>query len=59
MTTREAADLLGIDFHSVAKAIKRGKLHAAKRGRDYWIEPEDVARYASERRAVGRPKKVV
>lgn len=57
MTTSEAADRLGIKARSVVQLIKRGLITATKHGRDYWIESDEVERYASERRPAGRPKK--
>lgn len=57
MTTREAADRLGIKPRSVVWAIKQGLIAATKHGRDYWIEADEVERYAVERRAQHRPKK--
>ena len=48
LTTTEAAARLKIDKRSVVRAINRGKLRAAKRGRDYLIEPSEVERYARE-----------
>lgn len=56
-TTHEAGDRLGIKSRSVIKAIKEGLIKAEKRGRDYWIEDEEVERYARERRAAHRPRK--
>lgn len=56
-TTREAADRLGIKSRSVVKAIREGLIRAEKRGRDYWIEDEEIERYARERRPQHRPKK--
>lgn len=56
LTTHEAADRLGIKPRSVVKAIKRGLIKAEKRGRDYWIEDEEIERYARERRPAHRPK---
>jgi excisionase family DNA binding protein len=56
-TTHEAADRLGIKPRSVVKAVKRGLIRAEKRGRDYWIEDEEVERYARERRPSHRPKR--
>lgn len=57
LTTHEAADRLGIKPRSVVWAIKRGLIQAEKRGRDYWIEDEEVDRYAKERRPAHRPKR--
>lgn len=56
MTTHEAADRLGIKSRSVVWAIKRGLIKAEKRGRDYWIEDEEVERYSKERRPRHRPR---
>lgn len=57
MTTSEAADRLGIKARSVAILIKRGLIAATKHGRDYWIDAEEVERYAAERQPQHRPKK--
>ena len=57
LTTHEAADRLGINARSVARLIKTGAIQATKRGRDYLIELDEVDRYATERRPVGRPRK--
>lgn len=56
MTTAEAAAQLGIKPRSVVWAIRRGYIKAEKRGRDYWIEKNEVERYSKERRARHRPK---
>ena len=50
LTTKEAAERLGIHWRSVVKAIQRGALEASKRGRDYLIEQSEVERYDRERR---------
>lgn len=50
LTTREAAERLGIDRRSVVRAINRGTLRAAKRGRDYLIESAEIERYQVEHR---------
>jgi excisionase family DNA binding protein len=57
LTTKEAADRLRIKPRSVVWLITEGHIVATKRGRDYWIEDAEVARYAVERRAQHRPKK--
>lgn len=56
-TTHEAADRLGLTARSVARLVKRGRIVATKRGRDYLIDLSEVDRYAAERREPGRPKK--
>ena len=59
LTTKEAAAQLSITQRSAWAAIRRGKLKATKRGRDWAIEASDVERYRVERvtRKGGRPKK--
>lgn len=57
LTTREAADRLGIKPRSVVALIVRGLLRADKHGRDYSIAADEVARYAVDRRAPHRPTK--
>jgi excisionase family DNA binding protein len=48
LTTKEAAIRLGIRSTSVVRAIQRGKLKAQKRGRDYFIEEQEIDRYGKE-----------
>jgi len=57
MLTSEAAERLSIKKRSVARLIKQGLIVAEKRGRDYWIEPEEVERYARERKPAHRPRR--
>lgn len=57
MTTTEAADYLGVTRAWVWRLISEKKLTAQMRGRDYWIEQEEVERYARERRPAHRPRK--
>jgi excisionase family DNA binding protein len=56
MTTRDAADRLGIKARSVVWAIKKGYIKAEIRGRDYWIEESEIERYEKERRPAHRPR---
>ena len=55
MTTSEAADRLGIKARSVIWLIKHGLITATKHGRDYWIEDDEIERYAHNRRPAHRP----
>lgn len=57
MTTTEAAAHLGITRTWVWILIKRGTLAAEMRGRDWWIEEAEVARYKRERKPAHRPTK--
>ena len=52
MTTKEAADALGIKPVTVRAAIKSGKLRAVRHGRDWHITPAAVEAY---RRQYDRP----
>lgn len=54
MTTKEAAELLGITPVAVRYLIEQGILKAEKRGRDWWITPAAVEA-ARQRRRPGRP----
>lgn len=59
LTTREAADRLGIKPRSVAALIQRGLLAATWNAyaRRFEIEPTEVERYERERRLAHRPRK--
>ena len=56
LTTKAAADRLGITARAVALLIQRGILKAEKFGRDYMIDPVEVERYLKERRPAHRPR---
>lgn len=57
LTTHQAADRLGINARSVSRLCRQGVIAATKHGRDYLITAEEVDRYATTRRPIGRPKK--
>ena len=48
MTLPEAAAVLGLKPSTLRHQIRNAKLTAIKRGRDWWIEAEEVERYARE-----------
>ena len=50
MTLAEAASLLGITAATLRQQIANGKLKARKIGRDWWVTPKEVERYARERK---------
>ena len=56
MTTKEAAELLGVSERHVRHLIETGVLRAEKYGRNYWILP-DAVEEARNRPGMGRPKK--
>ncbi len=55
LTTKQAAEKLGITPRRVQALIEAGRLPAQKFGRDYMIREKDL-RLVKERK-VGRPKK--
>lgn len=55
-TTGAAASFLGVSQARVRKLIQEGRLPASKRGRDHFIEENDLEAYAtSGRKKIGRP----
>jgi excisionase family DNA binding protein len=57
LTTKQAAEKLGITPRRVQALIEVGKLPAQKFGRDYMIKEKDLK--LVEDRKVGRPKKTL
>ena len=55
LTTSQAATRLGVSISRVQQFIKSGRLPAEKVGRDYIIQPKDLAKVKN--RKPGRPKK--
>ena len=45
LTIKEAAEALGYFPPYVARLIREGKIKAAKRGRQYFIAPEEINRF--------------
>jgi excisionase family DNA binding protein len=52
LTTKEAAERLGIKRMTVIHNIRRGAIKATRFGPSYVIDPAEVERYAAERKAV-------
>ena len=50
MSLAEAADELGLAPSTLRHQIRRGKLKARKRGRDWFVSALEVERYAAENR---------
>jgi excisionase family DNA binding protein len=48
MTLTEAAERLGVAPSTLRVQLWKGKLRGTKRGRDWWITPAEVDRYAAE-----------
>jgi excisionase family DNA binding protein len=55
LTTKQAAQVLGVVPGTVKMYIRRRLLLATKRGRDWFIPEAEVERYAATRRKPGRP----
>ena len=55
ITTKEAAEKLGVNVQRVRQLIKAGRLPAQKVGRDWVIRPRDLEKVAH--RKPGRPRK--
>ncbi len=55
LTTRDAADRLGVSDRRVRALIQAGRVPARRVGRDWLIRPEDLRRVA--RRKPGRPRR--
>ena len=55
LTTKDAADILGVSIMRVYALIREGRLEATKHGRDWLIKPEALE--AVRVRKWGRPKK--
>lgn len=55
LTTKQAAERLGITSRRVQALVTAGRLPATKFGRDYMIKEDDLR--LVEDRKVGRPKK--
>lgn len=56
MTTRQAAEALGINDSRVRQVIRAGELPAEKAGRDWLINARDVERFRRQRQQP-QPKK--
>lgn len=56
MTTKEAAELLGLSPITVRRQIENGAIKATKRGRDWWVTPAEVARYRAESLGKRKPQ---
>lgn len=58
LTTKQAAEVLGITPVRVRQLIQENMIKSEKAGRDHLLNAEDVERFNREgRRATGRPKK--
>jgi excisionase family DNA binding protein len=58
-TTKDAAQRLGVKTTgAVRQFILEGRLKAEKRGRDWWIEEEEIERFKNLPRKIGKPKKL-
>jgi len=58
ITVQQAAERLGLTRWRVYQFIHGGRLAAIKLGRDFLIEPGELARFAAIPRKTGQPRKV-
>ena len=59
ITTKSAAEILGVTPVRVRQLIQQGQLAAEKHGRDYLLHKEEVHRFNRHgRRPSGRPPKI-
>lgn len=56
MTTKEAANVLGLSPRQVSKLCKGGMLLAGRHGNAWDIDPESVEKYKDKPRNPGPPK---
>ena len=57
MTTSDCARLARVTVKAIQAACQRGRLKAAKPGRDWIIDRQDFDAWMSSPRKVGRPTK--
>lgn len=50
LTLKEAAEIVGTTPDNLRQAIARGSLKAQKPGRDWLVDPKEIARYVAENR---------
>jgi excisionase family DNA binding protein len=56
LTTSEAAELLGVNASRIRQFVLQGRLPAQKKGRDLFIDENDLKLVAD--RKIGRPSKI-
>jgi len=56
LTTKEAAQILGVTYVRVNQLIKSGELAAEKKGRDYLIKSTDLKLVKKRPERRGRPR---
>lgn len=57
LTTKEAAEKLGVSVRQIQTLISQKRLPAEKRGRDWFIKEKDLE-LVKHRPITGRPKKI-
>jgi excisionase family DNA binding protein len=56
ITTDEAAALAGYVVEYVRCLAREGRIHAEKRGRDWWVDRDDLLRYKAQMDRLGEQK---
>ena len=56
LTTREAADLVGLDDEYVRRLAREGRIVAERKDNRYWIDRESILAYVQHMREIGSQK---
>jgi excisionase family DNA binding protein len=56
ITTGEAATSTGYVVEYVRCLAREGRIHAEKRGRDWWVDRDDLLRYKAQMDRLGEQK---
>ncbi|HEY4689648.1 MAG TPA: helix-turn-helix domain-containing protein [Anaerolineae bacterium] len=56
MTVPEAARLSRYTAYHIRYLLNSGKLRGEKKGRDWWVDRQDLARYLAEMKKLGTKK---
>jgi excisionase family DNA binding protein len=56
ITTNEATSIVGYVVEYVRCLAREGRIHAEKRGRDWWVDRADLLRYKAQMDRLGEQK---
>ncbi len=55
VTTKQAAEMLGVDRTQAARLVKAGKLKGVKLGHDWLVSRDSISKYLQTKSPKGRP----
>ncbi len=55
VTTKQAAEILGVDRTQAARLVKAGKLKGVKLGHDWLVSRDSISKYQQTKSPKGRP----